>query len=417
MKSYVNYINAISVSTEQHEKLISRLIRKPIPFNKNRVLHLSAGIAACAAVLILCVLTLPGIFSRPDTGVPGQELSSTPEYDLSNTSIKGLPVDNYTLTGSGNSGMEMSFAVLHDRISAFFASNTPDFVFVRVLQTEQWINKELFGMVMQTSTVQILSTVWSKEELPEVLPVIQHSYISADNNRIFTIPENTNLLREGGVYLLPIEYWDHDKSWYVQGDMFVLFEVDDNGLIWSHSQFEGINRFDGQPAGVVADAFTVIASDPNIYAASTLFGRIARTWGRLVEVTVLGFTDPDTAWGGPASDPNVTWDQSQNRTLLKIDNVLSVGVNDNYSWFPKDGDEIAVFSYGKLEQGARFLMLLDPSEDGPYVDNQKVARINDDGTITALIKEGAFAEFNGRTVEYMKDQAERAIEWYLKHMN
>ena len=61
------------------------------------------------------------------------------------------------------------------------------------------------------------------------------------------------------------------------------------------------------------------------------------------------------------------------------------------------------------------LLLFDPSEGGPYFEERSVARINADGTITAISEENLFSAFNGFTVEQVKVEAERAIEWHMTH--
>jgi hypothetical protein len=51
--------------------------------------------------------------------------------------------------------------------------------------------------------------------------------------------EQTNLLRVGGVYVLPLVRFESDDVWSVYGDLDALFEVDDKGLIHSHSRLAG----------------------------------------------------------------------------------------------------------------------------------------------------------------------------------
>jgi len=251
---------------------------------------------------------------------------------------------------------------------------------------------------MQTSTVHVLSTVWSSTELPEVIEITQYKYGGC------CAGEETNLLREGGVYLLPLYFWDGGNTWQVAADLDVMFEVDNSGLIWSHSQYEGFNRFDGQEATVVADLITAMTSDVNFPAAVTLFGIIARHWGVMMEVTVLGAT----------IDPN-RWEWEQNLLIMSADNVLTIASNDFYEWRPESGDEFNAVSWCYLEQGGRYLILFDPSEGGPYIEERSVARINADGTITAISEENLFSAFNGFTVEQVKVEAERAIEWHMTH--
>ena len=124
------------------------------------------------------------------------------------------------------------------------------------------------------------------------------------------------------------------------------------------------------------------------------------------KATVLSVTRTADRWG---------YDQIAYR--LKVDSVLSVSSSKWYTWDTENGDEITVFSNGGaacLEQGDHYLLLLDPSENGPYIDEQKVAKINADATITAIHSEAinVFAEFNGYTVGQIVAEAERAKAWH-----
>jgi hypothetical protein len=391
MNKYVGYLDSISVEAEQHERTMKRLYQKPTPLYQNRTVLRYTGMAACAAVLMLCVLTIPGLFNKPVANTP---------YDLSNTSIIGLPVENFNLAELHNSGGEAASRIGFVRMSDFFSFSKPYFAFVRVIETEEWTDKSSFTQSQkQTSTVQILSTLWSETELPEIMSVTQSKYGGC------CAGEETNLIRDGGVYLLPMIYWENGDTWIVSGDLDVLFEVDDQGRIWSHSQHEGFNQFDGLEASIVVDVLTAMTADENFSAVITRFGYIANSWGVLAEVTVMG-----------TAHDSERWEWEQNLLVMSVDNVLSIAQNDRYTWRPKNNDEIQAVSNCYLEQGARYLILFDPSDGGPYIEEGRVAIINADGTITAISDESVFAEFNGYTVEHMKFEAERSIAWHRSHV-
>ena len=57
--------------------------------------------------------------------------------------------------------------------------------------------------------------------------------------------EPNNLLRVGGVYVLPLKFNEYLGAYRVVGDLDVLFELDDAGKMVSHSRFEGLNQYDG----------------------------------------------------------------------------------------------------------------------------------------------------------------------------
>lgn len=61
-----------------------------------------------------------------------------------------------------------------------------------------------------------------------------------------TMDEPNNLLRVGGVYLLPIRFDSYLGAYEVLGDLDVLFELDAEGKIVSHSRFPELNKYDGK---------------------------------------------------------------------------------------------------------------------------------------------------------------------------
>ena len=65
MKSYVDYMDNISVGNELHGKIMERVTRKPAPPHRNRALYRYAGLAACAAVILLCVWAIPQFYIAP----------------------------------------------------------------------------------------------------------------------------------------------------------------------------------------------------------------------------------------------------------------------------------------------------------------------------------------------------------------
>jgi hypothetical protein len=65
--------------------------------------------------------------------------------------------------------------------------------------------------------------------------------------------EPNNLLREGGVYLLPLKFDEFWGAYNVVGDLDVLFEVDDGGKIISHSRFPEFSKYDDKSFSELLD--------------------------------------------------------------------------------------------------------------------------------------------------------------------
>ncbi|MDR2044055.1 MAG: hypothetical protein LBQ15_06740 [Clostridium sp.] len=61
-----------------------------------------------------------------------------------------------------------------------------------------------------------------------------------------TMDEPNNLLREGGVYLLPVKFSADLGAYRIVGDLDVLFELNDDGKIVSHSRFAELSQYDGK---------------------------------------------------------------------------------------------------------------------------------------------------------------------------
>ena len=77
-----------------------------------------------------------------------------------------------------------------------------------------------------------------------------------------TMDEPNNLLRAGGVYLLPVKFNSYLGAYEVVGDLDVLFELDAEGKIVSHSRFPELNRYDGKAFSELLNAVREIYPTP-----------------------------------------------------------------------------------------------------------------------------------------------------------
>lgn len=314
-----------------------------------------------------------------------------------NTSLKGLEVENYKLS-------DIQTGVEADRIGAMKLSDffqnpySPDmFVYVRVLDTKQWEDKsDNFSTLKQTSSTIVLGNVWSKiKDIPEIIIVEQHLSGGCMGD------EKTNMIRKDGVYLLPLmkDKNNNDEKWYINFDLDVLFEVDYEGKIWSHSQFEKFNIYDGKDASVLSDDITVMTSNENFSSAITPLGQMVANWGdngALVEVTVSNVEGTEDKWGSACY--RYTFGDYSPVSTTNNQNIGAISYKD---------------SNIELEIGSKYLIMLDYSEDGPYIENNRVARVNDNGTISPINNDGGnvFMSFDGYTIEQIKTEIENAIAW------
>ena len=103
MKSYTDYMDNISVDKELHERIMERVTQKSTPQHRPRAVFRYAGLAACAAVLLLCVWTIPGLFNAPVDNIannPGEinegDINIIESGDPQNGAQVGTIVDDPT---------------------------------------------------------------------------------------------------------------------------------------------------------------------------------------------------------------------------------------------------------------------------------------------------------------------------------
>ncbi|MCL2158683.1 MAG: hypothetical protein FWH48_04670, partial [Oscillospiraceae bacterium] len=329
----------------------------------------------------------------------------------------GLPVDDFALAYSQTSTMDrIPYTRPYDLFSRY--NGVPDmFVFVRVLDTEQTEDKPLYRYSgnntrqRQNSSVQILSTIWSRnDDAPETISITQYLFGGC------RIDEPNNLLRKGGVYVLPLEYWANGDTYRIVGELDVLFELDEKGRAWSHSIWEDFKRFDGSDATILLDAIDALTSDENFSAAVTRFGLVVRNDQStliLMEATHLS-----------ATSIKDYFDHDCYEHSFRVDAILSMPENFLH---PNVGDEIKAISSSQitqihLEQGGRYLIFYyTSSEDRPQIWPGSIAKINDDGTISEIFTppnddmHRTFEGYDGFTVEQMKEEADRAKAWHEAH--
>jgi hypothetical protein len=257
------------------------------------------------------------------------------------------------------------------------------------------------------------------------------------------------LMREGGVFLLPLWYNDgtddwRDEGWYNWTYFDVLYEVDNNGLIWSRSNYSAFNRFDGLHTSVLTKAILGIANGDENFGrdiAHTQFGS-ASDEGVLAIVTVI------------SSESRLLFPTGQelweNNYTVRMEEVLSTPTpfglqrggwfdtiqrwRENWQvsekWWQGWGQNTEItavetsFSGSVLETGERYLVFITPSYGNwgaqfSFYESESVARINADGTITPVSGEGniwnVFDEYDGYTVEKLTELAKLANTWHEKY--
>lgn len=299
--------------------------------------------------------------------------------------IKGLPVNNFRLS-------EMELLVAMDRIAFFnfldlFKYGTDSFVIVKVAGTQQEGPSSSETRDKQISAVKVLETLWG-DTVPETINLTQYLYGGC------TGEEATNLLRKDGVYLLPLS--EYGGGYYIYGDLDGLFEIDDTGRIWSHSDYSDFNRFDGEDYHAVTVELQRIIQDETLMLAASEFGMAFSGW-QLLEVTILS----------DRSEEKNEYGYAEVVYTAHVEKTLSGG---------EPGTEITVRSYAdeklSLNRGERYLFFVDNYDEKHYINANMMAGVTAEGTIQDLGGDRSpFADYNGYTVEKLQELADKMMEY------
>ena len=202
-----------------------------------------AAIAAATIVLFAGGVLSWQYMNGGDWFLPGSGEASADAQPMADTAIgdiRGLPAENYSITANywtdhKNSG---NFTGIYDLFCPFWSylDGTPvqlGFVVAYVLDTQEITAQK------QRAALQVLHCV--NGELSGEISIEQLISAGCPDE------ERTNFLRKGGVYVLTIGDWRDSPYYSLYADDDVLFEVDDNGLIASHSWWRDFNKYDGKP--------------------------------------------------------------------------------------------------------------------------------------------------------------------------
>lgn len=195
----------------------------------------------------------PGTNDKGQLSHPGSEAVPPPSLSLNGEVMsaacyaapedwRGLPTEKYVLAEQSNgiAADRMLFTSLDD-----LAAYADAFVLIPYVHktAQDGVNMQTSIAEYATSIGDILSTrQWDDHTISTGSRVLIRQQLIGG----CTMDEPNNLLREGGVYLLPIKLNPDWGAYEVVGDLDVLFELNDEGKIVSHSQWEGFNKYDGK---------------------------------------------------------------------------------------------------------------------------------------------------------------------------
>jgi len=176
------------------------------------------------------VITPDNTMVNPAVQIPAEDNS-----DNANSPIRGLPVEDFSLSDVQENGIAMDRNVFTD-FDSIIKMGVDCLALVKVDSIRTLDDSDGWAFDHQVSNVRILKYVYGdiKSDALQISQSVIKDHFCLGS---------TNLLREGAVYLLPLK--QSDGNWYIIGDMDVLFEVDEKGKVWSHSGYGDFNRYDG----------------------------------------------------------------------------------------------------------------------------------------------------------------------------
>lgn len=226
-------------------------------------------IAACLVVMVGMFLSYNALrplnqFSDNELGNPGKPpLKLEEEFNIvacyaDLDDWRGLTTENFVLQeqNEGNTEDRIVFQTLQD-----LADYTDAFI---VVPNVHKIAPD--GDNMQAAIAEYAETIGARIQTRQ-----WDDYTISTGSRILirqtliggcTMDEPSNLLRVGGVYLLPVKFNSYLGAYEVVGDLDVLFELDDEGKIVSHSRFPEFNKYDGKAFSQLLDAVRSIYPTP-----------------------------------------------------------------------------------------------------------------------------------------------------------
>ncbi|MDR0491098.1 MAG: hypothetical protein LBH28_07640 [Oscillospiraceae bacterium] len=223
-----------------------------------RVFYRFAGLAACAAVLLLCVWTISGLFNTPNNpdGIvaDGGPTIQSPSLSLDNGSESAA---SYVALENRRGRLQAGDFVLAEEVNGLAETDRivfrslEDFIeytdaFVLIANVHEVAPD---GDNMQSSIAEYAMTIGDQIRTKQ-----WDDYTVSTGSRVLirqqliggcSMDEPNNLLRVSGVYVLPIRFNEYWGAYEVVGDLDVLFELDDMGKMVSHSRWEGLNQYDG----------------------------------------------------------------------------------------------------------------------------------------------------------------------------
>jgi hypothetical protein len=274
----------ITPSEEAQNRIYNQLLDKAkTPCPKKKFLLIPAAACLILALSLTIILTyFPDIVTDP----------AIPANPIDPGEFRGLPTQDFKVSDI----MDDSFI---SRMGFLSMLNFFDIDW----GLEDWSFVECVAVVQVTGIESLFTS--HNEKYAEIadLKILQHIHGKPVSNNI-RIKQHLNwwegqpqLLRVGGVYIIPLGM-STSGTYYNSGIYDVLFEIDNRGLIYSHSHIGDFNRFDGRPYTELINVLKRMEQNINNPRVFSDFGRRISSSSNLIEVIITS-ESTYTSWHHP----------------------------------------------------------------------------------------------------------------------
>ncbi len=206
---------------------------------------------------------------------PSLTLDSGSEFAACYTSPaewRGLPAENFILDGDADGSARSDRIVFQSLDDLADYADTFVLVFsVREVAPDSDNMQTAIAEYTETIGDNIVTRQWDDHTVSTGSRVLIRQQLIGG----CTMDEPSNLLRKGGIYVLPLKFNKDLAAYEVMGDLDVLFELDSEGKMVSHSRFPGLNQYDGmtlpefldEVRGLYAGTDVTFAEQPILSAA------------------------------------------------------------------------------------------------------------------------------------------------------
>lgn len=356
----------IKIDEQVKEEILKQIMAGAKNTKSRKRLRLITALAACLLLVFSSVIAYKNLSPSQKPNIDPDSLSDE---------IKGLAVDNFKLSDV-YAGISMDRDLIKNLVDFFAKSMGTDYIFiVKVAYTQSLKPKYSHEEGRQLSEVKILQNIYGSNE-PDIIQIQQTIYGEG------TEPDLTKqaLLREGGVYLLPLlMYYDEELDsdiYYIQGVYDVLFEIDEEGLVYSHSDFPDLSVFDGKDYKLLVEEIEKITQDEALMLRYSDMGKMMQNH-QLAEVEILSNTLQKTLKNDYGDGTEYSSEMVFYEARL-IKNLGKEAIADDLTlWFYKD-ESIP------LERNKPYIMFVSLFDEGYMVNNNSLAIVEADEYIKTI---------------------------------